>query len=220
MTDKRFQRIIKRAFDILIAATVLLAGAPALVGVALLILWKMGVPVLFRQQRPGLHGRLFTMYKFRTMNDDRNANGELKSDAERLTDVGRFLRYFSLDEIPQLWNVLRGEMSLVGPRPLLREYLPLYTPEQARRHEVLPGITGLAQVNGRQDIPFSVRLSLDVWYVAHWSLVLDFRILLHTLACVLPGKGVRLGQDVAEVDDLGFSFSQGSKPVSTSRIST
>ena len=220
MSDKRFQRIIKRAFDILIAATVLLAGAPALVGVALLIRRKMGVPVLFRQQRPGLHGRLFTMYKFRTMNDDRNANGELKSDAERLTDVGRFLRYFSLDEIPQLWNVLRGEMSLVGPRPLLREYLPLYTPEQARRHEVLPGITGLAQVNGRQDIPFSVRLSLDVWYVAHWSLVLDFRILLHTLACVLPGKGVRLGQDVAEVDDLGFSFSQGSKPVSTSRIST
>ena len=220
MTDKRFQRIIKRAFDILIAATVLLAGAPALVGVALLILWKMGVPVLFRQQRPGLHGRLFTMYKFRTMNDDRNANGELKSDAERLTDVGRFLRYFSLDEIPQLWNVLRGEMSLVGPRPLLREYLPLYTPEQARRHEVRPGITGLAQVNGRQDIPFSVRLSLDVWYVAHWSLVLDFRILLHTLVCVLPGKGVRLGQDVAEVDDLGFSFPQGSKPVSTSRIST
>ena len=220
MTDKRFQRIIKRAFDILFAATVLLAGAPALVGVALLIRRKMGVPVLFRQQRPGLHGRLFTMYKFRTMNDDRNANGELKPDSERLTDVGRFLRYFSLDEIPQLWNVLRGEMSLVGPRPLLREYLPLYTPEQARRHEVRPGITGLAQVNGRQDIPFSVRLSLDVWYVAHWSLVLDFRILLHTLACVLPGKGVRLGQDVAEVDDLGFSFSQGSKPVSTSRIST
>jgi len=161
--------------------------------------------VLFRQQRPGLGGRPFAIYKFRTMTDARDQQGQLLPDAERLTPFGRFLRSTSLDELPELWNVLQGDMSLVGPRPLLMQYLSRYTPEQARRHEVRPGITGWAQVNGRQTILFSKRLELDIWYVDHVSLSLDLKIILLTIPRAIASHGVVLGQEVTEVDDLGLS---------------
>ena len=151
---------------------------------------KLGGPVLFRQIRPGLHGRPFMMIKFRTMTDERGADGELLPDAQRLTPFGRFLRLTSLDELPELWNVLRGDMSLVGPRPLLMEYLPLYSPEQARRHELRPGITGWAQVNGRNALSWEERFKLDVWYVDHRSLWLDLRILWLTVRKVIMREGI------------------------------
>ncbi len=151
---------------------------------------KLGSPVLFTQVRPGLHGKPFRMVKFRTMTDARDASGALLPDAQRLTPFGRFLRSSSLDELPELWNVLRGEMSLVGPRPLLMEYLPLYSPEQARRHEVRPGITGWAQINGRNAISWADKFALDVWYVDHRSLFLDIRILWLTVRKVLVRDGI------------------------------
>ena len=174
-----------------------------MLGLSLAILWRMGSPVLFRQRRPGYQARPFTMIKFRTMTVGDTAATH-HSDADRLTSLGAWLRRYSLDELPQFWNVLKGEMSLVGPRPLLMEYLERYTPEQARRHEVKPGITGWAQVQGRQDIPFSRRLELDVWYVDHQSFWLDLRILWLTLTKMFRGSGVRPGQDVRVVDDLGL----------------
>jgi len=181
---------MKRAFD-LITATVLLAVlALPLALLALVIRVRLGSPVLFRQQRPGLHGRLFLMIKFRTMTDARNAQGELLPDAERLTALGRALRASSLDELPELWNVLCGHMSLVGPRPLLPEYLPLYNAHQARRHEVRPGITGWAQVNGRNALSWEDRFDLDVWYVDHQSFALDLRILALTVRKVLLREGI------------------------------
>ena len=164
----------------------------------------LGSPVLFRQRRPGLRGRPFTVLKFRTMTDACEPDGTLKPDIERLTPIGRFLRKSSLDELPQLWNVVRGDMSLVGPRPLLMEYLPNYTPEQARRHDVRPGITGWAQINGRNGVAFGDRLKLDVWYVDHWSLWLDARILTRTVLNVLRSSGVRLEQTLEEIDDIGL----------------
>jgi lipopolysaccharide/colanic/teichoic acid biosynthesis glycosyltransferase len=181
---------MKRLFDLLLSIGLLLALA-----LPLLLLWplvrhKLGSPVLFRQVRPGLHGRPFMMVKFRTMTDERGADGELLPDAQRLTALGRLLRATSLDELPELWNVLRGEMSLVGPRPLLMEYLPLYSPEQARRHEVRPGITGWAQVNGRNALSWEERFKLDVWYVDHRSLWLDLRILWLTVRKVLVREGI------------------------------
>ncbi len=151
---------------------------------------KLGSPVLFIQQRPGLHGKPFRMVKFRTMTDARDAAGQLLPDAQRLTPFGCFLRASSLDELPELWNVMRGEMSLVGPRPLLMEYLPLYSPQQARRHEVRPGITGWAQVNGRNAISWADKFALDVWYVDHRSLWLDVRILWLTMRKVLVRDGI------------------------------
>ena len=151
---------------------------------------RIGAPVFFRQQRPGLHGQPFQMVKFRTMTDARGPDGALLPDAERLTPFGRFLRSASLDELPELWNVLRGDMSLVGPRPLLMEYLPLYTPEQARRHAVRPGITGWAQVNGRNALSWEEKFALDVWYVDHQSLALDIRILWLTARKVLAREGI------------------------------
>ncbi len=151
---------------------------------------KLGSPVLFTQVRPGLHGKPFRMVKFRTMTDARDSSGALLPDAKRLTPFGRFLRASSLDELPELWNVLRGEMSLVGPRPLLMEYLPLYSPDQARRHEVRPGITGWAQVNGRNAISWADKFALDVWYVDHRSLWLDVRILWLTVRKVLVRDGI------------------------------
>lgn len=157
---------------------------------ALMVRWKLGSPVFFRQVRPGLHGRPFRMLKFRTMTDQRDSHGQLLPDAQRLTSFGRFLRSTSLDELPELWNVLRGNMSLVGPRPLLMEYLPLYTPEQARRHEVRPGITGWAQVNGRNALSWNERFRLDVWYVDNQSLMLDLRILWRTFHKVLARDGI------------------------------
>lgn len=181
---------MKRVFDFVAALLALLLLALPLLALAWLIRRKLGSPVLFCQVRPGLQGRPFTMVKFRTMTDERGPDGALLPDEQRLTPFGRFLRASSLDELPELWNVLKGEMSLVGPRPLLMEYLPLYTPEQARRHEVRPGITGWAQVNGRNAISWGEKFVLDVWYVDHRSLWLDVRILWLTVRKVLVRDGI------------------------------
>lgn len=181
---------MKRLFDLVLAVlALLLLGMPLL-----FLIWqvrrKLGSPVFFRQTRPGLHGRPFEMVKLRTMTDARGPDGKLLPDAERLTAFGRFLRATSLDELPELWNVIKGDMSLVGPRPLLMEYLPLYSPEQARRHEVRPGITGWAQVNGRNALSWDDKFKLDVWYVDHRSLWLDVKILWLTVRKVLVREGI------------------------------
>lgn len=177
--------------------------SPVFAGVAAAVAVDVGRPVLFRQQRPGLDGRPFTMLKFRTMREPQPGEAVYyRTDAQRLTALGGWLRRMSLDELPELWNVLVGEMSLVGPRPLLMEYLERYTEEQARRHDVRPGITGWAQIHGRQSIKFSRRLELDVWYVDHRSLLLDARILAKTILDVFRSDGVINGQGVDEVDDL------------------
>lgn len=182
--------MLKRAFDVCLASCAMVVLAlPALV-VAATVRARLGSPVLFVQTRPGLHGKPFRMFKFRTMLERRDARGEPLGDAERLTPIGRFLRDTSLDEIPELWNVLLGDMSLVGPRPLLMEYLPLYSPHQARRHEVRPGITGLAQINGRNLLSWEERFALDVWYVENQSILLDLRILLRTVARVIAREGI------------------------------
>ena len=181
---------MKRLFDFLAA----LLGLIVLTLPMLVLIWqihrKLGSPVFFRQTRPGLHGQSFEMVKFRTMTDARGPDGALLPDYERLTPFGRFLRETSLDELPELWNVLKGDMSLVGPRPLLMEYLPLYTSEQARRHEVRPGVTGWAQVNGRNAISWEEKFELDVWYVDHQSLWLDIKILWLTVKKVLVRDGI------------------------------
>ena len=182
--------MLKRTLDVLASATGLLLLAPLLLLLALMVRINLGSPVLFRQKRPGLHGQPFEIIKFRTMTNERGADGALRPEAERLTRSGRFLRSTSLDELPELWNVLKGEMSLVGPRPLRMNYLPLYSERQARRHEVRPGITGWAQVNGRNQVSWPERLEMDVWYVENRSLVLDLRILLLTFRSVLKRDGV------------------------------
>ncbi len=181
---------IKRALDVVGASVGLMATAPFFVGVALAVRKDLGRPVFFRQERAGKGGALFTLWKFRTMRDALDERGQPLADSERLTALGRLLRSTSLDELPQLVNVLRGEMSLVGPRPLLPRYLPRYSPEQARRHEVKPGITGWAQVRGRNALSWGEKLALDVWYVDHQSLLLDARILWETIAKVLARSGV------------------------------
>jgi lipopolysaccharide/colanic/teichoic acid biosynthesis glycosyltransferase len=181
---------MKRLFDLLASAIGLLILAVPLALLTWLVRRKLGSPVLFAQVRPGLHGKPFRMVKFRTMTDARDASGALLPDAQRLTPFGRFLRASSLDELPELWNVLRGDMSLVGPRPLLIEYLPLYSPEQARRHEVRPGITGWAQINGRNAISWADKFALDAWYVDHRSLWLDVHILWLTVRKVLVRDGI------------------------------
>ncbi len=181
---------MKRFFDFFAAAAGLFCLWPVLLVVAFLVRRKLGSPVVFSQIRPGLGGKPFRMYKFRTMTDAKGPNGELLPDDVRLTPFGRFLRSTSLDELPELWNVLKGEMSLVGPRPLLMEYLPLYTAEQARRHEARPGITGWAQVNGRNAISWEDKFRLDVWYVDHQSLWLDIRILWMTVKKVVVREGI------------------------------
>ena len=163
---------------------------------AILVRWKLGSPILFKQQRPGLHGKPFYLYKFRTMTDERDENGELLPDHLRLTPFGQFLRKYSLDELPQLFNVLKGDISLVGPRPLLMEYLELYTPEQARRHEVKPGITGWAQVNGRNAISWEEKFKLDVWYVDNRTFWLDIKILFLTVIKVLKKEGINQSEYV------------------------
>ena len=180
----------KRAFDFLLSALGLLALALPLLVLVSLVRRKLGSPVFFRQVRPGLNGEPFEMVKFRTMTNERGADGQLLPDAMRLTPFGRFLRATSLDELPELWNVLNGDMSLVGPRPLLMEYLSLYTPEQARRHVVRPGITGWAQVNGRNAISWVEKLNLDVWYVDHQSFWLDLKILFLTVKRVCQRHGI------------------------------
>lgn len=182
--------MMKRLIDMLLASAALLLLSLPLLLIALVVRLRLGSPVLFRQERPGLHGLPFTMIKFRTMTDGCDSTGQILPDAQRLTGIGRFLRATSMDELPELWNVLRGEMSLVGPRPLLMEYLPLYTLEQARRHEVRPGISGWAQVNGRNALSWEERLALDVWYVDHRNFFLDLRILWLTLRKVLVREGI------------------------------
>jgi len=181
---------MKRLFDIVVSASLLVSLSPLLILLALLVRAKLGSPVLFRQTRPGKDAEPFRMLKFRTMTDTRGPDGALLPDAERLTPFGRFLRSSSLDELPELWNVLKGDMSLVGPRPLLMEYLSLYSPEQARRHEVRPGVTGWAQVNGRNAISWEEKFALDVWYVDNVSFGLDLKILLMTVGKVLRRDGI------------------------------
>ncbi len=190
MTSQAISDALKRLTDVLVAAVGLAAALPLLLVVAVAVRLNLGAPVLFRQQRPGRHGRPFTLVKFRTMRDATDRHGRVLPDADRLTTFGRWLRASSLDELPELWNVLTGDMSLVGPRPLLMEYLPRYSPVQARRHEVRPGITGWAQVNGRNALGWAQRFELDVWYVDHRSWLLDLRILWRTVARVLGRDGI------------------------------
>ncbi|MGQ9827348.1 MAG: sugar transferase [Roseiflexus sp.] len=185
-----YRRHLKRVFDLCVAGAALVVFAPLLLILVALVRMQLGAPVIFRQQRPGLHGRPFTLLKFRSMIDARDAEGNLLPDEERLTPFGRFLRSSSLDELPELINVIRGDMSLVGPRPLLMEYLDRYTPEQMRRHEVRPGITGWAQVNGRNAISWDQKFRLDVWYVDHLSFWLDLHILALTVWRVAQRDGI------------------------------
>ena len=182
--------ISKRLFDIIAAFIGLIILSPVILLTAILARIFLGAPILFRQQRPGYKGHPFFIYKFRTMTDRLGPDGNLLPDSERLTPFGRFLRSLSLDELPELFNILRGEMSFVGPRPLLMQYLPLYSPEQARRHDVFPGLTGWAQVNGRNATDWSTRFKFDVWYVDHWSFWLDIKIILMTFGKVFKRAGV------------------------------
>lgn len=188
--------MIKRFFDVIISCVALVVFSPVLLLLAIVVWMKLGRPVLFIQERPGKNGIPFRIYKFRTMTDERNAEGILLPNNERLTGFGRFLRSTSLDELPELWNVLVGDMSLVGPRPLRMGYLERYSPEQARRHEVRPGITGWAQVNGRNAISFEEKLQYDIWYVDHLSFWLDFRIIWITVIKVLKREGINQSEGV------------------------
>lgn len=186
---------MKRLLDALIAFVAMLVLSPLILTIAVLVRWRLGPPVFFRQLRPGLLGRPFQLVKFRTMLNDHDEHGNLRPDGDRLTPFGRFLRSTSLDELPELWNVMKGDMSLVGPRPLLTDYLPLYSPEQARRHEVRPGLTGWAQINGRNALTWDDKLALDVWYVDHRTFWLDTKILIMTVRTVLASEGISAAGD-------------------------
>jgi sugar transferase EpsL len=199
-----YERYGKRLLDLTLAVPALIVGSPVIAIVAVLVRIRLGSPVIFRQLRPGLRERPFTMYKFRSMLPEVDGDGNHLTEMERHTSFGRQLRRTSLDELPELWNVIKGEMSLVGPRPLLMEYIGHYTPEHNRRHEVRPGVSGWAQINGRNDLLRSERLALDVWYVDNISLRLDLQIIGATLAKVLHGSGVRVDQSVADIDDVGL----------------
>lgn len=199
---------MKRSVDIVVAFFVMTILALPLLLLAWQIRRKLGSPVLFRQLRPGLNGMPFEMVKFRTMTNEHDQTGALLPDADRLTAFGRFLRASSLDELPELWNVLKGEMSLVGPRPLLMEYLPLYSPAQARRHEVRPGITGWAQVNGRNSLSWEDKFKLDVWYVDHHSFWLDLKILWLTVRKVLMRDGISAAGEVTMTKFTGLNLRQ------------
>lgn len=181
---------LKNKLDKIFALITLIVLSPVILVVALLVYRGMGKPVIFAQLRPGKNGRIFTFYKFRTMTNKCDTNGNLLSDEQRLTALGKFLRRTSLDELPQLWNVLKGDMSLIGPRPLLVRYLSRYTPEQAHRHQVKPGITGLAQISGRNSLSWEEKFKLDVWYVNNWSLWLDLKILFLTIWKVIKREGI------------------------------
>jgi lipopolysaccharide/colanic/teichoic acid biosynthesis glycosyltransferase len=194
---------MKRALDLVGSSLGLLMTSPVLLGVAVAIRATMGAPVMFRQKRPGLHGEPFELVKFRTMRLPRPGEDVLRTDGDRLTPVGRFLRASSLDELPTLWNVLRGDMSLVGPRPLLVQYLERYTPDQARRHDVKPGVTGWAQINGRNAITWERKFDLDVWYVEHQSFWLDLRILATTVLKVLRREGISHGGEATMGEFMG-----------------
>ena len=211
VSQRPIAQSIKRVQDCILAVLLLASFAPLIALLALAVRAKLGSPILFCQVRPGLNGAPFRMFKFRTMTDERDAHGELLPDSERLTRFGRFLRQTSLDELPEVWNVLKGDMSFVGPRPLLLDYLPLYSPEQARRHATRPGITGWAQVNGRNALDWDEKLALDVWYVNHWSLGLDLKILFMTVWCVCSqGHQRAWGSDREQVRGSASSEAPGS----------
>jgi sugar transferase EpsL len=197
---------VKRLFDISVSLISLITLSPLIFVLTMLVRIKLGAPVLFRQQRPGLYGRPFGLLKFRTMTDARAASGVLLPDAQRLTAFGCFLRATSLDELPELFNVLKGDMSLVGPRPLLMQYLDRYTPEQARRHDMCPGITGWAQVNGRNAITWEEKFKLDVWYVDNWSLWLDIKIIGMTLWKILKREGINYPGQATMQEFMGSKY--------------
>ena len=198
--------MLKRAFDIAASASALVVLSPVLAITAYKVKKNLGSPVLFRQTRPGLHGKPFEMIKFRTMKDATDKEGNALPDSERLTDFGKKLRASSLDELPELWNVLKGDMSLVGPRPLLMEYLPLYSAEQAKRHNVRPGVTGYAQVNGRNSLSWEDKFKLDTWYVEHQSLWLDMKILLKTVKKVIIKDGISAEGEATMTKFTGTKF--------------
>lgn len=208
-------RGLKRSLDVAIAGSVLLLASPAMLAIAAWIRFTMGSPVLFRQQRPGYKGRPFEITKFRTMRDSRGPDDIELTDTQRLTRLGDVLRRTGLDELPELWNVLRGEMSIVGPRPLLMEYLDRYSPEEARRHDVPPGISGWAQVHGRRSLDMPDRLKLDVWYVDNWSIGLDLRIMARTISTLVSGAGSRTHDPVADPQD-PWSLGTDDRPASRS----
>lgn len=210
--SRRRQSGVKRAFDVLCSLGALIILSPVLLVTAALVRTRLGAPVLFRQLRPGLNGRPFEMIKFRTMHDDVGLDGRPLPDADRLAPFGRILRSTSLDELPGLWNVLKGDMSLVGPRPLLVEYLPLYSLEQARRHNVRPGITGWAQVNGRNAIDWEKKFELDVWYVDNHSLSLDIRILIMTAFKVVLRNGISSEGSATTEKFTGSAYSAATPP--------
>lgn len=202
-----YKHFFKRVIDFILVFFVLAIIWPILL---IITIWlhfaNKGAGAFFTQERPGKNGKIFKVIKYKTMTDERDEEGHLLPDAQRLTKVGRFVRSTSIDELPQLLNVLRGDMALIGPRPLLPEYLPLYTPEQMRRHEVRPGITGWAQVNGRNFLPFSKRFELDVWYVDHCSLFVDIKIVIKSIKKVIMREDIALGDNVPQnSDDLGFT---------------
>jgi len=201
--------MVKRILDLLIVVAVLVLLSPLLLLLAFLVKIRLGSPVLFRQQRVGYQGRPFEMLKFRTMTDARDASGTLLPDADRLTPFGRWLRSTSLDELPELINVLHGEMSLVGPRPLHLRYLPRYTPQQMRRHEVIPGITGWAQVNGRNALNWEDKFALDLWYVEHRSVFLDLRILARTMWVAVTRRGISQGGSATAEEFMGTAAGAG-----------
>lgn len=199
------QPFVKRCIDIIGAGLGLIVLSPVLMVLAIIIWLEMGSPTVFKQRRPGLHSKPFYLYKYRTMTDDKDESGNLLPDEQRLTRLGNFLRSSSLDELPELFNVLKGDMSLVGPRPLLMQYLDRYTPEQARRHEVKPGITGWAQVNGRNALSWEEKFALDVWYVDNWSLWLDVRILALTVGKVFRREGISAAGEATMPEFMGYS---------------
>lgn len=206
MTTKLFPPglpLRKRIFDLLLTIPGLIVISPVLILVAILVRIKHGTPVVFSQTRPGYKGQPFTLYKFRSMTNKKDSDGNLLPDKDRLTRFGKLIRAASLDELPELWNVLRGEMSLVGPRPLLMQYLERYSPEQARRHDILPGITGWAQINGRNLPNWEERFTLDVWYVDNWSVWLDIKILLKTFWKVLKREGINNPAAVTMTEFMG-----------------
>lgn len=187
---KIYRKYIKRVLDVIISAVTLLLLSPVLIITALLVRVKLGSPVIFKQERPGLNGRIFKMYKFRTMTDERDSEGKLLSDEQRLTHFGNVLRSTSLDELPELWNILKGDMSLIGPRPLLVKYLPLYSERQSHRHDVRPGITGYAQVHGRNKLDWPERFEMDVYYTENLSFKMDLKIVADTVGVVLRRDGI------------------------------
>jgi lipopolysaccharide/colanic/teichoic acid biosynthesis glycosyltransferase len=201
-------RLIKSLVDRLLAAIALTLLSPFLAILAIAIYLNMGSPVVFSQLRGGKNNSIFTFYKFRTMTDERDRDGKLLPDMQRLTPIGKFLRQTSLDELPQLWNVLRGNMSLIGPRPLIAAYLERYTPEQARRHAVAPGITGWAQINGRNSISWEEKFQLDLWYIDHWSLWLDLKIFIQTVIKIVSKEGIDEDQNTTSTEFMGTASKQ------------